>query len=845
MRKAQKQEILGLIDSLHQVHEEIKKALDQNNFILAQDMVSEAQESAIFLGENIEKTEGEGHMTVSGIEEYCELLFRVFEDINNNNINVNKVYKMLRKQLIKIENSVKNDIVVRKEIVFFPYKASMWDSLESIYLAAKDDPDCDAYCVPIPYYTLNPDHSFGQMHYEGGEYSEDIEITDWQVYNFEERKPDVIYIHNPYDNYNLVTSVHPRFYSSNLKKYTDTLVYVPYYVTSGGMMDAQGLLPSYLYADYIVIQSPQFRQNFDKSIPDEKFLPFGSPKVDRVIGKCQNPPALPESWTERMTDQKGERKRVVFYNTGISYMLRDTEAFLQKMNYVFECFEGREDVCLLWRPHPLLESTFDSMRPEFRSRYDALKKRFVENNLGIYDTTSDIEESIALSDAYIGDAGTSVISLFGVVGKPIFILNNRIMEDGDWRKKINVEFCFCEQNQFAVIRGNKLYMSDLDRYQYRYFCDLPEDASVHHYYILPEINGKWYACPFNAQHILVIGKTGIEKKIELKKEVDGDEIFFFPRKYGKYLLLLPVNYPAVVRYDTVTGEIKYFTENIDGYVKEKNNQKITGGSLVYQGNLYIASPVDNMVYKLDIESGESSIIELPIQSRCGGHVVVEYGDEIWLTPYDGQVIVRWNPETNEVREYEGFPKDFLCRNPTDDSVCTEKPFCTPAFYGNYVYFPPCQANMPLKLNLDTGEFERWMPVFEEEENETKNLGFNEGFVFTDWKLRDQESRFKIYSFFKRRLYEMNPDGSIFREIPIQVDLKEIEKNELGFRKCYETLPYACIENKYNTLGRFLDGKTVGNSFSREKQIEIYKDIIVNYDGGCGKKVHKFVKKLEK
>ena len=34
---------------------------------------------------------------------------------------------------------------VRKEVVFLPYKASMWDSLESVWKAAEEDPDCVAY----------------------------------------------------------------------------------------------------------------------------------------------------------------------------------------------------------------------------------------------------------------------------------------------------------------------------------------------------------------------------------------------------------------------------------------------------------------------------------------------------------------------------------------------------------------------------------------------------------------------------------------------------------------------------------------------------------------------------
>jgi len=34
------------------------------------------------------------------------------------------------------------------------------DSLENVYVWESVDTDCDAYCVLIPYYDLNPDHSF-------------------------------------------------------------------------------------------------------------------------------------------------------------------------------------------------------------------------------------------------------------------------------------------------------------------------------------------------------------------------------------------------------------------------------------------------------------------------------------------------------------------------------------------------------------------------------------------------------------------------------------------------------------------------------------------------------------
>ena len=461
MRKAQKQEILCLIDNLYKVQEGIKKALEQNNLILAQDMISGGQESAISLGEKIEKVEGEGHRTVICIEEYCELLFRVYEDINKSTVNAGKVQKLLRKQLIKIENSAKNDIAVRKEVVFFPYKASMWDSLESIYLAAKADPDCDAYCVPIPYYTLNPDHSLGEMHYEGNvrpdgtpiEYPKGIEITDWQEYDFEERKPDVVYIHNGYDNWNLVTSVHPRFYSGNLKKYTDKLVYIPYFVLDEIDPDNEQaveamkhfcFMPGIINADKVIVQSEDMKKiyvseylkaakehglqgkHLDREYLEQKILGLGSPKYDRVCATRKEELDIPLEWLHVIERADGSWKKIILYNTGIAALLTFNEKWVDKIENVLKIFmENQDEIALLWRPHPLIESTMKSMRPEVLEKYMMLKERYLAEGWGIYDETADVDRAVVLSDAYYGDV-SSVVQLYKQTGKPIMIQNVEI-----------------------------------------------------------------------------------------------------------------------------------------------------------------------------------------------------------------------------------------------------------------------------------------------------------------------------------------------------------------------------------------------------------------------------------
>ena len=106
-------------------------------------------------------------------------------------------------------------------------------------MAAEADESCEAYVMPIPYFERKTDYTFGDMHYEGDLFPDDVPILNYQHVSLSEMHSDVIYIHNPYDNGNLVTSVAPQYYSAELKKHTDILVYIPYFATSGGMGDGQ------------------------------------------------------------------------------------------------------------------------------------------------------------------------------------------------------------------------------------------------------------------------------------------------------------------------------------------------------------------------------------------------------------------------------------------------------------------------------------------------------------------------------------------------------------------------------------------------------------------------------
>lgn len=842
MRKAKKQQVENFIKVLEEAHEEIRKEFEKKDMSNVLSILADCQDGAIALGTMIEKSEGEGFVTVSLLEEYCELTYLIHENIaERKDVGADDIYEKLNDLLTKISDSVKRDIKIRKEVVFLPYKASMWDSLESIWMAADADPECDAYVVPIPYYERSPQGMLEVYHYEGEQFPEYVPVTYYADYSLEQRQPDIVYIHNPYDDRNYVTSVAPQYYSREIKKYTKLLVYIPYYITSGGVSEGQAYCSAYENADYIILQVEKHKRFIDSAVPGEKLLALGSPKADKVIRLCENPPEPPKDWIPKMMG-----KKVYFFNTSLNGMLANTRKFLLKMEYVFKCFEGREDACLLWRPHPLMEPTLDSMRKEFRPKYDELKRYFIEHDLGIYDDTPDIEHTIAQCDAYIGDAATSVTALFGIAGKPLFILNNNINtlpEEEDWRGEIVRGPDIDGNRKWIVTQGNKLYYSPEDDFHYRWYCDLSEYASGGYYIKAVEHSGTVYVCPGGAEDIAVVKDGKVVRKIQLEHRNEKMECFCGVCQANNYLFLIPYQYPAIVRYDIWRDKVDYLEGYNPFFVQNVRGEWRLGGCRIWKDFLLIGSPTENRVLAINVKTLKPQMLTVRSQSRCGCYGMMPDGDEIWILPTTGKTVVRWNPKTGTVREYTDMPQGLYCVNRGAGFRCDDYPFSYGGFCGNKLILPPNWGNMFVSIDKETGAIDKWVPPFavvQEEKNCYFPIGGIGYFAYPTDTLG--EGTYWYFDAVERKLYNINLETREYREIEIFFDKEELEEHEPGFWETSEWLVYSCSENALNSLPDFLDGKIVGGAFSRDRQLAAYRRMIANNDGSCGEKVHRAMMK---
>lgn len=253
------------------------------------------QEEAISLGTLIEKRKGEGTESVFRIEEYCESLFLNYQKIQEEMtlVSVQNLEEELNKPLSCLESirfALEKDF--KRQIVFLPHSVKHFASLAPLVKALSENETIECKVIPIPYYDYMGDGSRAKMYYEGNDFPKEFTIVDYCQYDFAKEAPDCIIINSPYDEYNPVWTVHPFFYSKELKKYTKNLLYIPYFVTDEidtkaeedgkafSNMEFYVRVPGIFHADLSIVQSEKMKESYLAKIAE-----FTSQEVKELLSR--------------------------------------------------------------------------------------------------------------------------------------------------------------------------------------------------------------------------------------------------------------------------------------------------------------------------------------------------------------------------------------------------------------------------------------------------------------------------------------------------------------------------------------------------------------------------------
>ncbi len=833
MRAYIKKRLKEVLHSMLEVHHQ---GLETGADEIIYQTLQECQKTAISIGKVIEDNFEDPSESISVLEKYCEALYQLSLQIPFCSKAVEELDGYIQKV---IQNTEKEPTKIL--VVFFPYKASMWDSLESIWEAASEDKRCECMVVPIPYFKLENGGQKVTYTYEGIEFPEYVPIIDYRKFSVEKEHPEIVYVHNPYDNYNYVTSVHPDYYSGTLKQYVEKLIYVPYYVTSGSVSEHHKYLSVYENMDYMVVQSKHFKEGFFLSKYYNKILPFGSPKFDRIIKLSRSGVKMQKQWESIIGN-----KHAVMLNTSINCFLTDGEVFIKKLWNIFKLSEEEKNVVLIWRPHPLLEATIKSMRRNLLESYQELKDFFVSHKIGILDETPDITKTVVQADAYMGESESSVVSLFDVAGKPILILNNYIYREATNEERKRIKF------MDAVYNENKWWLVSSD--YNGLFCVSDENWDQVDFVGRVEGENKWTCaysalgidgdyvrmCPFDA--LEAVDYNRLEHKFiqnigRMDRNISAIKMF----NYGKSIFYLSIYQNLILERNLETGEWTYhehvYPEREEG--KSSNIRKYIWDAVSDGKYLFMSSAISNKVIRFNMKDKKAVAYGVGVRNKGFSGIICD-SEHIYLADMQTGNIECINKQMKYVCSLR-MPKEFRVMDYGKSMLIAHDKLIDA---GEWIITIPFNGNGIVKINKEKRTAHMLVPQFWD-----GALNISNGYA--PWKRGVAAfARFTPQrTLLVQRLFDggmaqidiVNEVYNFFYPCMSEDAFSRFTDGQDGFEKTDDDNNFSCRESVLFSIKKFLSFLVDGDySSSRKAQLEALPSLSADLEGTCGKKVHEFI-----
>lgn len=286
---------------------------------------------------------------------------------------------------------------------FMPYKAAMFDCMETVYLAAKAH-GLTADIVPLIYQSF-PD---GIWHNESNYFEYDTITFD----EFTQRKYDYIIIHYPYDGNNNVTKLAPHEFSDNLRQYGE-LVYIPYhgniaapewkrFFTHPGAVNSDAIV---LGSDDDVRWFKEVNPNYSGTIIRSK----RSLKSECAIYHQDDP--MPKEYTVLAHPITLVLGTLHTFTQNPADRIAKHRQVLQKLM--------QEEGSIIYRPHPLVRDAIAVMQPAYLAQYDSMLADFKERV--IVDESPFLSRTLRAADKMVCD-NSSVTRTWIPTGKPYEVI---------------------------------------------------------------------------------------------------------------------------------------------------------------------------------------------------------------------------------------------------------------------------------------------------------------------------------------------------------------------------------------------------------------------------------------
>lgn len=431
-----------LADSVEIIHEIL---LNKDSGLSYEDIItylSELQNNIVSFGTLTESIKGEDCNTVKFLEQYLEVIYKVakyvqkFDEGISYEASAENKYAECDEEVkdifASISDAIDSEIANRRSVLFLPVKAKHFGSMRMAYEMEAATPDTDVYVMPLPYYYKEYDGSFkDEMHIDTEEFIKaNISVTDYSRFDLSLLCPEKIYINSAYDEYNMAVSVDTRFYARNVKKYTEKLIYIPYFklmefdranYPCWYNMQYYCTVPGVVMADKVYVQSENTRKMYiaklNEWVGDEKYTDIWEQKIDVYDESC-------EEHSENELRDAGSKKTIVWFVSAGS-LAEFGDRYIEKAYRNLDVFAlSKDKLKVLLISEPFLDEMIKTYSDELYKKWTGFIDEF--NRSGIGEVVSQVEaqsvEALLKANAYYGDP-SYICKDFILMKKPVMLQN--------------------------------------------------------------------------------------------------------------------------------------------------------------------------------------------------------------------------------------------------------------------------------------------------------------------------------------------------------------------------------------------------------------------------------------
>jgi len=259
-----------------------------------------------------------------------------------------------------------------------------------------------------------------------------------ESFDFEGIHPDIVVTQVPFDGFNTAMTVHEFFYSSNLKQFTDELIYVPCFnpdapidendkaITAIRMLVEQ---PVVINSDRVVVGSEKVRDVYYKRAIElcgnetemywqQKIVTmddyFGDASYDgqtivHSVCSADGGHVIPceqcnEKWKALVGDTSD--KKVVLYYVSMSFLLQYREQALDKISRTLHTFsKAGEDIVVIIEPQEAVLTELSGIDEDLDDRLSELLVKAAGASNIVVDTNGVALFHVDQCAAFYGDRG--------------------------------------------------------------------------------------------------------------------------------------------------------------------------------------------------------------------------------------------------------------------------------------------------------------------------------------------------------------------------------------------------------------------------------------------------------